>query len=369
MSENIIDIKKISQDIIDLFKKYDSLLIYINGSPDPDVIASSFAIKELANIYNCKITIYSKKNVSLNQNSFLIKKIGIPIKFDKQKPNMINFKGYIVLDFQSCYVEEISNELKCVLHIDHHTKDGDKIQPELQIISPEVGSVSTIIALLLKELKPQIKQPIFNRIATALFYGITSDTDDLKHSFPIDVEAIDFLKPSIIQTIIDYIKKTPHNEETRKIVNNALLNHILYKDWFICGVGYLNEKHRDSIAIAGDYILQLEQDKNVVIFCIVEKDDYEGLYIDASFRTNNLALDLNNFIKSITHNGGGRKNKGAYQVNLDYFSKYADKELLWKIVSDTTISYMKNEIDNISSFKWSLSSVFNKFSNFFKKKQ
>jgi hypothetical protein len=49
----------------------------------------------------------------------------------------------------------------------------------------------------------------------------------------------------------------PYSEETITVISKAIMNSFYYKDWLFCGVGFIPEKYRDSIAIAADYMLEI----------------------------------------------------------------------------------------------------------------
>jgi hypothetical protein len=103
-----------------------------------------------------------------------------------------------------------------------------------------------------------------------------------------------------------------------------------------------------------------------VVFSVVEKK--KGLTLDVSFRTKKEDFNLNDLIKRITSEGGGRKFKGAYQVNLDYFIHCSDRDLLWRTVSTTTVEVLKTQRDarGFDSIKNYLRRVGGKFFKLFR---
>ncbi len=354
-----MDIKTITQQLISVLKKYKKLLIYINGSPDPDVIAASFCLKIVAELYSTEISIISLLPVSLPQNQALIRELAIPISFLSEFPEISEYNAYIILDHQNTYIEEIDRKIPCALHIDHHEViEKKKIIPELEIITAEVGSVSTIIALILKELELNLYSQIMSKISTALYYGISTDTDNFTHTKEPDNEAVKFLSKDINKKIIRNINSIPFSEETITILSTAMLNHIIYKGWLISGVGIIHDSFRDSIAVIADFLLERENVTTVVVFALIENDEGH-LHLDTSLRTENPQLNLNNFIKTITQNGGARHYKGAYQIDLDYFSKCPDKKLLWQVIKQSTEERIKYQIDNFDfAFEYKLVTKF-----------
>ena len=72
-------------------------------------------------------------------------------------------------------------------------------------------------------------------------------------------------------------------------------------------------------------------------------------------------LNLNDVIKAITAEGGARKFKGAYQINMDYFSRCPDRALLWDVIRLTTIEVLKKSRDEL--YITELKGFYNKLKN------
>jgi hypothetical protein len=47
--------------------------------------------------------------------------------------------------------------------------------------------------------------------------------------------------------------------------------------------------------------------------------------------------DLERIIKSITHHGGARRHKGAFQVPLEFLRYCTDRVRLWTVLEDATV--------------------------------
>jgi nanoRNase/pAp phosphatase (c-di-AMP/oligoRNAs hydrolase) len=365
----LIDYKKQWDALNNELLKHSNILIIIKGSPDPDAIASSFALKKIAENLFVKSDIVSFQNVSLEQNSIMIHDLNIPVKFCDSVQNPGKYDAYAVLDHQSPVYKGISELIPCAAHIDHHEIIDAGINPHVKILSRQAGSTSTIMALLLKNsgLKFSLKDMI--EICTSLIIGIQTDTDKYDHASSIDFEALEYLTEYSNPDLISKIGKSPVSEYTLKILSTAAENRVLYKNWLICGAGFIDESHRDSIAIAADLILKKKEASTVIVFAAVTKNNTPGLYIDASFRSDKEDLNLNDIIKEITSEGGARKFKGAYQINIDYFINCPDRDLLWETIRLTTVEVIKKQRDGIyiielkSAYK-SLRSI---FSNIFKK--
>ncbi|HRT77548.1 MAG TPA: DHH family phosphoesterase [Spirochaetota bacterium] len=315
---DIIDqIKSLNNELIQIFSEYKYIMIYIQGSPDPDALASSYALKYLGSIYDVKMDIVAGADVSLLKNRVFINTIGIPFHIKRKRLKYSKYNGYAVLDFQAAKVKDIGDDLPCLIHIDHHETADENHPSKFRYVTEKVGSVSTIMSFLIEPYSESLGGKIFKKVTTALYYGILSDTDNLVNANITDRAAIGFLERYYDGKIISKLLSTPYSPLTRSFIEIGERNCVRYKDWLISGIGYIPESNRDSIAIIADMLLEKEDVSLAMAYAIVESD--KKLYLDTSLRARKASIDLNSLIKSLTRNGGGRKGKGAFQVDLDFF--------------------------------------------------
>jgi len=336
--------KKHAKQLQQVLSGYSSILIVIKGSPDPDALASSFALKVLCDFMNIDSTISATTRLSLPQNKALVSQLKIPIHFSKKVPEADRFDAYVVLDHQSPQVPGLTGRIPCAAHIDHHEKLPEDITCGYRIVDKEVGSTSTIMALLFKEISPGLEPSLMEAVATALIYGIQTDTDKYRHAEHLDYEAINFLSKYGDNRIINKITGLPMSEKTAFLLAAAVQNQVVYKDWLIAGVGFVDENTRDSIAIIADFLLARQQLKMVIVYAVIEGGLKNRYRLDASLRTSDEEMPLNEIIQSISSTGGARRFKGAYQVDLDYFYHTPDREILWRLVADTTLEAIKTSV-------------------------
>lgn len=342
-----MDYTNLVEKLITTIKEYKKIIILIKGSPDPDAIASSFGIYMIAKYLGIEADIIATNAISLIQNRRMVERLDIPLQIKKNIPDASNYDSYVILDHQSPFVYELK-ELPCIIHIDHHQPLEKEAMPIVfQLIIEDVGSVSTIIALFLEKISIQFQEKDLARLSTALLYGIQTDTDKYMHAYPSDYDALNFLSPYSIKDILNEITNISFTKETIINLSNARKNQIVYKDWLISGIGIIDETERDSIAIVADFLLQRGKVNTVIIFALVNKENGKAMHIDASFRARKGDINLDMLIKSITPTGGGRKYKGAFQIDLNFFADCPDMEKLWELVNITTINKLKHQRDHL----------------------
>ncbi|MBN2039110.1 MAG: hypothetical protein JW864_03655 [Spirochaetes bacterium] len=339
-----MDINELTNELLRVLLKYRSLLICIKGSPDPDVIGSSYALSVICGKLGITYRISCAMRPSLPQNKAIIKNLNIPIYFEESVEDVRKYDAYAILDFQSAQINGISGIIPCAIHIDHHDPIEENIDIDYKQVIVEAGSVSTFFALVFKELNQNKmkfdKQALIN-VSTALLYGIQVDTDSYKHATHLDLEALNYISNYSDKKIIECITEIPLPGYVLRLIVRALKNKTEYKSWLIAGIGFIDESERDSIAIIADNFVEKFNCSLAVVFAIIEKKKPYGLKLDASFRTEDENINLNKLIHIISDSGGGRKFKGAYQVNLDYFAASPDKDLLWELVESTTVAKLK----------------------------
>jgi nanoRNase/pAp phosphatase (c-di-AMP/oligoRNAs hydrolase) len=337
--------KEKADEFIATLKKFKNILLLVKGSPDPDVLASSFALKILCDYLDIKTAIIATQNLALPQNKLFVNKLNIPLKIAQHPDSTDKFDAYAVLDHQSAKAEEISYHLPCAIHIDHHEKIKDDIGADFSCLMPEVGSTSTIIALLFKEIDIDFKPADMKALTTALLFGLQTDTDYYNLASQKDFEALKYIAAAADNELINKISGLPMSEATSIGLDKAVAEHTIYKDWLVAGIGYINESERDGIAIIADILTRRRKASVIFIFAIIQRKNAPKLMLDVSVRTYNADIDLNAIIKNITSSGGARAFKGAFQIDLDFFKHCHDKQLLWDIVSETTLEAVKQQRD------------------------
>ena len=335
-----------AESLLSAIRPYRAILILIKGSPDPDAIASAYAMSIICKAHGIPNTILAEKKLSLPQNKAFVQLLDIPLHFAPMH-HAHQFSAYIVVDHQSAAGGDLVGGLSCAAHIDHHEPGGPEVKTNITIRDTRAGSTSTMMARMLREMALPLDQRTMTALATALLYGIYTDTDKYAHAAEQDYEALEYLSQYADHTVFKRLTNIPISSETLSLIKRAIAEKIVYKDWLIAGLGFVEASRRDSIAIIADFLLRREAANTVVVYALIEDRHRRTLSLDASFRTSLETLDLNDLIKSITPAGGARSFKGAYQIGLDYFAHAPNRGLLWECVSETTMAILKQRRDEI----------------------
>ena len=169
------------------------LLVLTHDYPDPDTLASAFALSYLAeNSYGISCRIAYGGIIGRTENKGMVNILKIPAH--KIRPG--DFKRYsntALLDTQPSFENNsFPKKKKAAMVIDQHPY-VERPNADLVIIDPDCGATSVLMAQAL--LAARVNIP--DRVATALAYGILSDTLNLYRAN----------RPDIIQT---YLQLLPH---------------------------------------------------------------------------------------------------------------------------------------------------------------
>jgi len=341
-----MDFGKQARNLVDRIRAYGNILIYIQGSPDPDGLASAFLFKLICEGLERQAAIVSANPPSLPQNIRLIRDLQLPVQFHLPPGQVKKYDAYVILDFQSVSAEGITGVIPCLAHIDHHEKTKEELPVDFSLVLEDAGSTSGILVRLFREMGIEVGKKSWRRAATALYYGIQTDTDNFSHATALDRESLSYLEPRVDKRCLSRIASLPISGEAVDFLRMAARHQVVIQRWLIAGVGFIEEDHRDNLALVADLLLKRAGIETVVVFGLIRRPG--GLTLDASLRTRDRELDLNRLIKDLVRNGGARHYKGAFQVNLDFFVHAPDPDRLWEMVRDTTINALRGKIREVT---------------------
>jgi nanoRNase/pAp phosphatase (c-di-AMP/oligoRNAs hydrolase) len=227
----------------------DTLAVLINA--DPDAMASAMALKRLFWRKVKKTYIYHINIINRSDNLAMIRLLKLDQRHIKNLDASVITKWAIV-DSQPHHSEQFG-KFKFDIIIDHHTANPNS-KGAFVDIREEYGSTATMLTEYLRtaQIKPSPK------LATALFYGIKTDTDDfVRNSTPDDIDAFKYLYKFVN---INIIKKIESSEMTRKTLNSfrtAIDNLIFIKDMSFIYMGKVDSP--DTLVMMADFFVKMAE--------------------------------------------------------------------------------------------------------------
>ncbi|MDD2218716.1 MAG: DHHA1 domain-containing protein [Desulfoplanes sp.] len=237
--------------------RYESLLKVISTDDtvcipivaDPDAIASALALKRLFWRRAQKTVICRVNAIKRSDNLAMIRDLKINVPYIT-KVDTSGVTKWALVDSQPHHHKLLSH-IDFSIIIDHHSPDP-LLNVPFRDTREEYGAVSSIMTEYLKAagVTPSAK------LATALFYGIKTDTDNfIRTSTDADVKAFRYLYPHVN---INIIKKIESSEINKK--NLAAFRKAFEELQFIGDTAYIHMgviKDADALVILADFFLKM----------------------------------------------------------------------------------------------------------------
>lgn len=308
------------------------LAIPLSGHPDPDAMASGWALAELAARAGLSPLLLHARPVSHAENRLMVTALGVPLsRFDPAEA--ASFDAYALVD-----THELDPafgklaRLPLLVVWDHHEGEPSH-EPRHAEIRRDIGATSTIATehleieglldpdrdepLRIGERFPQPGGSARACLATALMIGIASDTEDYLLAHDADFRASQVLVHVANRPLFRRIHRRAYTVAAMLTLERALKGVICRSHMGIAWVGHVAEEERDTIPQAADLLVSRADLDTALVFGQV------GDAIDGSLRTLNPEVNPARMIASALGAdasgrpfGGGREGKGGFRLPL-----------------------------------------------------
>lgn len=309
-----------SQEILQLLRQANHIVIISHRNPDPDTIGSNLALH--------KILQYSKKNVVSAcidpvKSSIIVPEYVFQTSFDPTQADLIicvDAGSISQIGFIQNFPDLLNGEIP-VLNIDHHASNN--LYGSHHLVFPEAASTSLVIYNLLKAWGWKISPTI----ATYLLYGLYYDTGSFMNSnttAEVYDAGADLMKNGAdISTIVREVFKQHSLGKLKlwgKIFEQAELTE---KNIVVAGIKHedIKKKGLESSDLSGaiDYLSMVKNNN----FAIILSEDGKG-NVRGSIRTKENNIDLSQIAGLF--GGGGHKKASGFSI-----SGKLDQEVRWNI--------------------------------------
>jgi nanoRNase/pAp phosphatase (c-di-AMP/oligoRNAs hydrolase) len=234
------------------------VLIITHNNPDPDSVASAWALKYILQHY-CKVSsvlVYGGI-VGRSENRAMIKYLRIEVK-PFREINLRNYSAIALVDTQpNAGNNPLPRSIKANIVIDHHPLRSSAKDAEYIDVRPEYGSTSSILAQYCIDFCRATGKELDKKLATALFYGIKSDTRDLgREASEEDIKSVTSLYPLLLLRVLSKIEYPKVSREYVRAIDRAFKESMVYRDALIVDIGSLSNP--DMIAEMADSLLRIE---------------------------------------------------------------------------------------------------------------
>jgi len=233
------------------------VLIVTHTNPDPDSIASAYALRHLFASWGINSVLVYGGIIGRAENKAMITRLRIPIR-SIQTVNPFNFKVVSLVDAQPFSGNTpLPPSLVPSIVIDHHParKTSRLKKVPFVDIRPDYGSTATILAKYLLEGGVEINR----KVATALYYGIMSDTRYLgRNTNEMDIKISTDLYPKVLVKTLSQIEHPRLPREYFRIQQKALQNTVWYPPKGVLISELENLVDPDMVAIIADFLIRME---------------------------------------------------------------------------------------------------------------
>lgn len=273
-------------------------LIVIQDIPDPDAIGSAEALSRLLAVkWHIKSVMANQGTVGRAENRGLLRYLGI----DLAQMSQLDLGGFDLISTVDTQPQFANNSLPpdvpCHIVIDHHRTDGVPAGVGFVDVRSAYGATSTILTEYLRLADIHLDV----RLATALLYGIKSDTQDLgRETTDADTAAYLFLYPRADKVALSRIE---HEGVTRAYfvsLHKALEQTRLYGPALICNTGAACQP--EIIAEVADLLMRLSDVEYVLCYGLCKEQIIMSLRTDK--RDGNASGIVQRIVDGIGSGGG-----------------------------------------------------------------
>jgi len=281
--------KKETEGLLDWISGRGKIVIIVHDNPDPDCLASAMALHHLFVMkLNKDSTITFSGMIGRSENIAMAKELQIPLT----PLGIVNLKEYQVVCMLDTQPQTGNNSLppetRVDIIIDHHPLRDESKGSRWVDVRPDYGATATILYEYLLD----HNVPVGVKLATAIFYAIKSETQDLgREANRPDKEAYLRLFPLTNKKLLYEITHPKLPVEYFFTIGNALENARIFDKALVADLGKVF--FPEIVAEMADFLVRLEGIETIL--CM-------GLYsseVILSLRTIRHDLNAGEVIKKI----------------------------------------------------------------------
>jgi len=230
------------------------MLILTHDNPDPDALASAFALFKLVQTFDgIAARIGFGGFVGRAENRTMVRELQLPV----QQMSRVNFDDTDIIALVDTQPGTLNNSLpedqRATIVIDHHPLRPETKKVKFSDVREGCGSTCTIMTQYLQA----AGVPLEGDVATALFYGIQSETQDLgREAERADIEASLALYPGADRELISRIRYPDLGRPYFRSLHRSLERARTRGPVIISYIGMLD--YPDLVAELADFYLRFE---------------------------------------------------------------------------------------------------------------
>ncbi len=229
------------------------LLILTHNHPDPDAMASAWALAYLADrLHRVRSRIVYGGIIGRMENRMMVRLLHLPIH-PVRPEDFERYASVALVDTQPPFQNNrFPPNRRATAVIDHHARNP-RTQAELVLIDEEAGATTTLLA----EALAASGLTVPSALATAMVYGIGSETQNLgREAGPRDIEAYRRLFPRAGVRTLSKIQNPPRPSSFFHTLGKAIHRAFTIRD--VIGVHLGPVPSQDIVAHMADLLMTHE---------------------------------------------------------------------------------------------------------------
>lgn len=305
-----------------------SLCVLSHDNPDPDAIASGVALTRLAERFGVQAEMCYFGSINHQENRAFVNLLDLDLRSVSTADEVLTFDAIALVDHSMAGTnDQLPEDTPITIVIDHHPTRSSADAVHLDLRS-HAGSTSTLLIDYFRRLDVTLD----TNLATALLFGIRTDTDDFTRGVSaIDFEAATYVLPTVDTTVLERVESPTYSGDTLDIIANAIRNIRIHHGICTSCVGSIRD--RDALGQAADRLIQLEDIRAVVVYGFSRGT----IYLSARARAGD--VDIGETVREAFDpigSAGGHERMAGAQIPLGILADTddADNEALIEIVRE-----------------------------------
>ena len=282
-------------------KSLSPLTILMHDHPDPDALASAWALEHLARTLGkvrCRV-VYGGM-IGRAENRMMAERLHVPAH-PLRKGELAGVPHLALVDTQPPFKNNRCPPRRIPdLIVDHHPRHADT-HADLMLIDEAVGATTTILVEAL--VAAGLRAP--GRLATAIVYGIGSETQNLgREAAPRDMDAYQYFWPKAHMKTLWRISYPQRSEAFFSTLARGIREAFIAGR--VVGVHLGAVQSPDSVAQTADFLMTLEKTRWSIVTA-----RYQGR-LHVSLRSNDPGAGAGRLLKRLL--GGGNRGGGHHMI-------------------------------------------------------
>ncbi len=308
----------------------ETVAVLMHPNPDPDAMSCALGAEAIAEAVDTDPTVYYTGQIRHHENRAF--ETMLDVDFTRiESAGEIDEQQVVLVDHNEARGFEGAEEIDPIAVVDHHPGGGTG--QKFADVRTDHGACATIFAEYFDQLgrEPIPPEETANgdsvlppRIATALVYGIQSDTAHLTNGCSAaEFEAASFLYPGIDEDKLDRIANPEVDAESLEVKARAITDRNVEGPFAVSDVGEVS--NADSIPQAADELRRLEGINAVVVL------GDNGDAIQMSGRSTDDRVHMGKVLETAVESvpmaeAGGHARMGGGRIPLDHMAGLAPEE-------------------------------------------